>query len=422
MSSQDQGNTIQDILKWEQDNYHSREAVTVLSGQNLSLGAVIGKITKSIPAAGTPADGNTGGGTVTGVTGGTKTRIGEYALVCAGIPAGAATVPATGTAPVSPPNTGGGTVTGVTGGEDVQIGDYILACIGVPEGAAVVPAEGASDGGNTGAGTVTGVTGGDEVKIGTYTITCLTYTASPLAATFEVKDPDGNLLSGAALGAYANEQINFTITDGSPAITAGDIWTIEVTEASHAGGTFTVTAPDGSALPDATVGAAYSNEQINFTINDGDPDFAVGDTFTISVTEASHAGGTFTVTAPDGSALPDAIVDAAYTNPQINFTINDGSPDFAVGDSFTITVAEGSGKVKEIDFDAADGSREAYGFTLAAYDASSADLAGVAIVRDAVIVADDLVWPATSPAVSSAQKAAALAELALKGIVTRSEA
>ena len=83
----------------------------------------------------------------------------------------------------------------------------------------------------------------------------------------------------------------------------------------------------------------------------------------------------------------------------------------------TSKVAAGSGSVKEIDFDAVDGSQDAYGITFAAYDASLAAVAGVAIVRNATIVADDLVWPTTSPAVSNAQKAAALAQLAEKGIV-----
>lgn len=218
MSNQTQGNTLQDILKWEEENRHSREIVTVLSGQDLSMGAVIGKVTKSIPTTGT-ADGE---------------------------------------------NTGQGTVTDVTGGKDAKLGIYTLECIVIASGA----------------------------------------------------------------------------------------------------GTFKVTSPDGDALPDAEVGTAYVNDQINFTINDGDPDFALGDIFTIEV-------------------------------------------------------SAGSGKMTELDLDGVDGSREAYGFVIADYDASLADVEGVAIVRDAIIVPDDLVWP---DGATSDQKAAALAELKAKGIVTRSEA
>ena len=223
MSELSQPNTLQDILKWEEDNHYSREAVTVLSGQNLAMGAVVGKITMSMPAEGTP------------------------------------------------------------------------------------------DLGNNGAGTVTEVTSGAKVKLGTYKITAkVAASASPLVdLVCEVTDPDGNSLPDAGAGAYAGEQINFTIAQGSPEIDVGDTWTIEI--------------------------------------------------------------------------------------------------------------AEGSGHVKAIDFDAVDGSRDAFGIVIAAYDATDGDVPGVAVVRDAIIVPDDLVWPATSPAVTDDQKAAALAQLGAKGIVPRVE-
>lgn len=131
--------------------------------------------------------------------------------------------------------------------------------------------------------------------------------------------------------------------------------------------------------------------------------------------------GIFTVADPDGYALPNAIAGVAYTNDQINFTINDGSPDFEVGDAFTIEIEEGDGDVAEIDFDALDGSADAYGILTADADASDGDLEAVAIVRDARIVTDNLVWPTTSPAVTDAQKAAALAQLKEKNIDAVSE-
>lgn len=218
MPNQTESNRLNDLLKWEQDNKFSREGVVVLSGQNLSLGAVIGKVTHTVPTTG------------------------------------------------------------------------------------------AADGGNTGDGTCTGVTSGDDVQVGTYTLECVV---------------------------------------------------------------------------------------------------------------AAVNGGTFKVTAPNGEALPDAEVGVAYTNEQLNFTINDGAADFVVGDKFTITIAEGSGKVKEIDFSAVDGSEDAYGFVVAAYDASAADVNGVAIVRDAIIASSALVWPSGATA---GQKAAALAQMKAVGIVVRDEA
>lgn len=65
--------------------------------------------------------------------------------------------------------------------------------------------------------------------------------------------------------------------------------------------------------------------------------------------------GTFSVIDPNGNRLADAVVGAAYLN-EIGFTLNDAETDFAVGDSFTLAVAAGSGLAKLVDKAAADGS------------------------------------------------------------------
>lgn len=52
-----------------------------------------------------------------------------------------------------------------------------------------------------------------------------------------------------------------------------------------------------------------------------------------------------------------------------------------------------SGKVTAIDYDGADGSEDPFGITIDAYDATLADLEGVAIARDALIDPDFLAWP-----------------------------
>jgi len=119
--------------------------------------------------------------------------------------------------------------------------------------------------------------------------------------------------------------------------------------------------------------------------------------------------------------LPNAVAGRAYTNDQISFTINDGSPDFVVGDAFTVEIAAGSLRVRAINFDGVDGSQDAYGILTAACDASGGAKSAVAIVRDAKIASANVVWPVTSPAVSEDQKAAALAQLAAKGIIETKE-
>lgn len=61
---------------------------------------------------------------------------------------------------------------------------------------------------------------------------------------------------------------------------------------------------------------------------------------------AAGAAGTFAVIDPDGIRLADAAVGTAYASNEINFTLAAAGANSAVGDSFTITVAEGSGEYK----------------------------------------------------------------------------
>ncbi|MFH2098515.1 MAG: head decoration protein, partial [Pseudomonadota bacterium] len=367
------------------------------------------------PATGT-AGANTGDGTMTGVADGGAAQIGTYTLTCIEVPEGAAVVPATGTAGA---NTGDGTMTGVADGGAAQIGTYTLTCIEVPEGAAVVPATGTAGGGNTGAGTMTGVADGGVAKIGTYNMICTDATVSG-SEIFQVTDPDGLLLAPATVGvAYVNAQINLTINDGGADFIVGDTFTVVVTEADHNAGTFSVVDPDGNELPNATVAVAYTNAQLNFTINDGAADFIAGDTFTLAVTEADHDAGTFSVLAPNGEALPNATVGVAYVNDQINLTLTDGAADFIAGDTFTIPVTAGTGYVVELAPSAVDGTQVPYGFLIAAVDASLAAVEAVAIVRGAQVITENLAWPA---GITVDQKAAAIAELKLLGIVARTKA
>ncbi len=194
----------------------------------------------------------------------------------------------------------------VVSGQEVKMGSVLGAIL------YSVPATGAADGGNAGAGTCATVTGRGKQKVGVYNIECTAYVASPLSATFTVYDPDGNRLPDASLGANTNEQIGFTMADASPAITVGDKW--------------------------------------------------------------------------------------------------------------TVTVTNGNGQVRPINFEATDGTQIAYGISIDNYDASDGAVDGVAIERDAVIVAANLVWPERSPAVTNDEKAQALRELAGRGIVARPEA
>ena len=88
---------------------------------------------------------------------------------------------------------------------------------------------------------------------------------------------------------------------------------------------------------DATVDTAFSESGLNFTINEGTSDYVVGETFIFT----STVGGTFSVHSSVVGYYPDATVGTAYTNSAISFQINPGSTAFAVDDTlaFTTTTA-----------------------------------------------------------------------------------
>jgi hypothetical protein len=138
--------------------------------------------------------------------------------------------------------------------------------------------------------------------------------------------------------------------------------------------------------------------------------------YTLTCIAAATDAGSFSVSAPDGARLNDASVGAAYSGEQINFTINDGSTDFAVGDTFTITVAAGSGKVVPLDPDATNGAQTFAGILFSQdIDAGSADVSGaVLMVRGPALVNYDKLVLANS--LSSGQVSTLKAEMAAAGI------
>lgn len=81
MATKTQPNYLGDILKWEEPNLYSREEATILSGQNLKVGTVIGKVTVGA-VTGAAAAGNTGNGTIGSLSAGTGARPGVYKVAC----------------------------------------------------------------------------------------------------------------------------------------------------------------------------------------------------------------------------------------------------------------------------------------------------------------------------------------------------
>lgn len=141
--------------------------------------------------------------------------------------------------------------------------------------------------------------------------------------------------------------------------------------------------------------------------------------YKITCISAVANGGVFSVIDPSGNAMPPALVGVPYTSNDLNFTITDAATDWAVGDSITVTVADGSHKVVELspEADPMDGTHRVLG--LVAQDVTApdgADASGLLIVEDAIVAAGSIVWPT---GITEAQQTVALAELAERKIRVR---
>lgn len=151
------------------------------------------------------------------------------------------------------------------------------------------------------------------------------------------------------------------------------------------------------------------------TITVGAP--AVAGAYTVEFDDATH----YVVTAPNGAEIGHGTTGAAFSAGGLGFTVTAGGTAFVPGDSFTVTVAAGSGKYVAFDPTAGDGSEVASAILMYDCDASAtgsnADTKSAVIVRAAEVNASELVWG--TGVTTTPQKTAALASLALNGIIAR---
>jgi phage tail sheath protein FI len=138
--------------------------------------------------------------------------------------------------------------------------------------------------------------------------------------------------------------------------------------------------------------------------------------YTLTFVEPDTDAGDFIVEDPDGVAVGSGKVAVAFSAGGLSFTLADGSADFAVGDTFAITVVVSSEKYTDHDPDATDGSQVAAAVLYAAVDATDDDVAGVAIVRDAEVSADLLTW---HTGITADEKSLATAQLKSRGLILR---
>lgn len=143
--------------------------------------------------------------------------------------------------------------------------------------------------------------------------------------------------------------------------------------------------------------------------------------YTVRFIAAATNNGTFRVTDPDGFVLGDVVMSggAGTFDNDIKFSIADGATDFVVGDGFDVTVAAGSGKYVPHDPTKTDGREIACAVALQPVDASAADVADVVILARGPAEVSNLGLQWHASVNSNPLKAAAIAQLAAVGIITR---
>lgn len=141
--------------------------------------------------------------------------------------------------------------------------------------------------------------------------------------------------------------------------------------------------------------------------------------YTVVCVTAALNSGTFRVEDPNGKFLGNATVAAAFDK-EIKFTIADGDTDFVIGDTFSITVAMDDSSFEYVAYNPAGTAGSEVPVGMAIYPATtganeSAEIS--AIVRHATLNGNCIAWPA---GITTAQRVDALQALEDgRGIVVR---
>lgn len=171
----------------------------------------------------------------------------------------------------------------------------------------------------------------------------------------------------------------------------------------------------------STAVAAVAGNTGNGAITKGTPATAAGvkvGVYRIVCIEPGSDAGTFSVEDPDGVNIGVADVGVAFDG-VVKFTIADGGTDFAAGDAFTFTVtqAAASGEYVPSPEDADDGSEIACAINIYGCDATDVDCKVAAITGEAEVNGNILVYEETVD--DDAKKAAKAVQLAAVGIKVR---
>lgn len=202
------------------------EAVTVLSGQNLAAGAVVGRVDRGVGGLTIPTVVGTGNGTMTALFAGPDIEEGDYVITCITPAANGGTFSVVTPSGKALPNAVVGTpyvsrhlnFTLNDGSTDYIATDAFRVSVAAGTTAPVV---------GTGNGTVTAITLGPDAQTGDYTVEITGAVTN--GGVVQVKAPDGTVVESDSITAgaggtlvLAGRHINLTITDGSTDFAKGD--------------------------------------------------------------------------------------------------------------------------------------------------------------------------------------------------------
>jgi hypothetical protein len=184
-------------------------------------------------------------------------------------------------------------------------------------------------------------------------------------------------------------------------------------------GTFTgaVKVLPGTVMGQQTVGttttaAALGTNTGNGTFGTITVGAAKAGAYTVEFDDATH----YVVSDPTGKEVGHGTTAVAFSAGGLGFTITAGGTAFVPGDSFTVTVAAGSGKWVPCTKTATDGSQIAAGISFGLVDATLNDTPGALVVRECEVNKSELVWDAS---MDSGAQATALSQLIALQIIPR---
>lgn len=149
--------------------------------------------------------------------------------------------------------------------------------------------------------------------------------------------------------------------------------------------------------------------------------------YVLRITVASSNAGAFELLNSSGSVIGTGNVASAYVGNGLAFTLADGSTDFIVGDTFTITVT-GTEKYKILENTASDGSAAFAGIYIGASNglgidtsvAATTDTTVLILERGPALVAKEGLTLGASIN-TAAEKAALYAQMAAVGIIAEAQ-